>query len=705
MTKLLPYPASTGCISKWAASRRWLRPRLQAAMLLALAIGGQAQAQIAAKSADSFVESIGINTHWQYGTYSNYTALKTLLVESGIRYIRDGSGTSNYGKYNELYATYGIRTNVLLGRRYAGNWPQPLDLGQIGTELSDVKGGITTAAIASLEAPNEYDISHGSGESNWVTKIQNYTKDTYTTAKADAVLRDLPLIGPSLTSEGAFNSVGNLETWIDYANIHPYQSDRWPGTGGWGDKGYGSLDWNLTYLVGKQMPGAKRVQATECGYHNDVGEEGLSEEAEGKYTARMYAEFFRRGIARSYKYELLNQGTDGDKEKAFGLLRKDLTPKPAFRAVKNLIAVLSDKGAAFTPASLNYTLSGSTSNVRQMLFQKRNGDFYLMLWLEVPSWDVNANVNLYPAAQAVTLTVPSSITAATKYELNNNADLSNAAVAISNSALSLAVSDRIMIVKLTSGPVTPPPTTTTFSGTYKLTARHSGKVLDVSEVSTAAGAQVHQWEYVGGANQQWIISAQGNGTYKLMARHSGKVLDVNGGSKADGAKVQQWNDTGSNAQRWKIEASSDGYYRLTNVASGKVLDVAGGTGASANGVKVQQWTNYNAANQQWKLEAVSTTAARTSAAFASSNDPQTDASLLAYPNPNHGDATLLFEAHKTQRTTVYVHNQQGTLVSLLTVPLKDGKTDFHLPSTFAPGMYYIQATVDGRKQSFTLKVE
>ena len=41
--------------------------------------------------ADSFVESIGVNTHWSYpGVYiDKYNDLKAKLGEAGIRYVRD----------------------------------------------------------------------------------------------------------------------------------------------------------------------------------------------------------------------------------------------------------------------------------------------------------------------------------------------------------------------------------------------------------------------------------------------------------------------------------------------------------------------------------------------------------------------------------------------------------------------------------------
>lgn len=701
-----------------------LRPRLSkavavlgAAAALALAPLGAAQAQVAARPADSFVESIGVNTHWEYGSYANYAGLKTLLGASGIRYVRDGSSPNIRTKLNDLYATYGIRTNVLLGRRFPGPWPKPLDPSQITAELTDIKG-ITPAAVVSLEDPNEYDISHGGEESNWVTKIKTYTVDVHTKVKADAALRTLPLIGPSFTSPGAYQGVGNLDSWIDYANIHLYQSWRHPGNGGWGDNGYGSIPWALTYLAGPQTPAGKPVQSTECGYHNDYGRtengyvvenEGISEEAEGKYTARMFAEFFRQGIVRSFKYELLNQGT-GYKENVFGLLRNDLTEKPSYRAVKNLIAVLADPGASFTPASLAYTLTGNTANVRQVLLQKRNGDFYLLLWQEVPSWvtrqirDTGGNLlrteheNLYPAAQSVTLTVPGTIMAATKYELTNNADLTTATVPITSNALTLAVTDKVMMVKLTTGPSPLP----TFNGTYRLLARHSGKALDVSGVSTADGAAIHQWTYGGWTNQHWQITPVSNGFYKLIAQHSGKALDVAGAGTANGTRVHQWTDNGLQAQRWKIEPTSDGYYKLTVECSGKALDVSGVS--TANGASVHQWDYVGGLNQQWKLELVP--ASRLAAAVPTTATPtQTAASLQVYPNPNPGKATLTLTATRPQRVVVNVHDQKGHLVSRLTVPAQAGRTDLPLPAGLAPGTYHLRAIVDGQPQQFTLQVE
>lgn len=79
--------------------------------------------------------------------------------------------------------------------------------------------------------------------------------------------------------------------------------------------------------------------------------------------------------------------------------------------------------------------------------------------------------------------------------------------------------------------------------TYKITAKHSGKALDVASKATYAGANVQQWSYNGGTNQQWKVVDTGDGYYKLVSVNSGKVLDVASAATYNGANVQQWDDT------------------------------------------------------------------------------------------------------------------------------------------------------------------
>ena len=55
---------------------------------------------------------------------------------------------------------------------------------------------------------------------------------------------------------------------------------------------------------------------------------------------------------------------------------------------------------------------------------------------------------------------------------------------------------------------------------------------------------------VGGDNQRWRLSPLGDGYFRVTAKHSGKVLDVRGVSTANGAQIQQWDYLGGDNQRW-----------------------------------------------------------------------------------------------------------------------------------------------------------
>jgi hypothetical protein len=134
---------------------------------------------------------------------------------------------------------------------------------------------------------------------------------------------------------------------------------------------------------------------------------------------------------------------------------------------------------------------------------------------------------------------------------------------------------------------------------YRLVNRNSGRVADVNGGSTADGAQIIQWQYNGGNNQQWQLVHHTEGFYRIVNRNSGKTLDVNGGSLSSGANVIQWPWNSGRNQQWEIVPLSGGYYRLVNRNSGHVMDVNGAS--TTNGANVIQWPWNNGNNQQWQI--------------------------------------------------------------------------------------------------------
>jgi len=138
---------------------------------------------------------------------------------------------------------------------------------------------------------------------------------------------------------------------------------------------------------------------------------------------------------------------------------------------------------------------------------------------------------------------------------------------------------------------------------YSISARHSGKVLDVYGASQENSGNIVQWEYLGGANQQWRLVELDNGYYKMINRNSGKALEVYNFSQENGGNIVQWDYWGGHNQQWQIEETIAGFHTITNRLSGKVLDVTGRS--NDNGDNVIQWKNQTTSNQLWSLEAVS----------------------------------------------------------------------------------------------------
>lgn len=148
-------------------------------------------------------------------------------------------------------------------------------------------------------------------------------------------------------------------------------------------------------------------------------------------------------------------------------------------------------------------------------------------------------------------------------------------------------------------PSSSPVSAIVFGATYVILAKHSGKALDVKESSTANGGIIQQWNYAGGANQQFIINDVGGGYYNLVNVNSGKCIDVKDASTANYAGIQQWDYAGGTNQQFSIISTGNGYYKILNRNSGKGLDVK--DASTANGALVQQYNFANGDNQLWQL--------------------------------------------------------------------------------------------------------
>lgn len=168
----------------------------------------------------------------------------------------------------------------------------------------------------------------------------------------------------------------------------------------------------------------------------------------------------------------------------------DITPRPAYFLVKALANLFADS-AAFTPGSLSYNLTGSTSNVVSTLFQRSNGTFYLTMWLNLAPWNANAggtgqsDPGAYQTItpQLVSLSVNASQIA--QYSLNaTDGTVVKSQLEMNGNSVSLSITDTPLVVEI----VMPDSGTTTGASTGNSGAS-TGSTTGDSDSSIGSGIQ------------------------------------------------------------------------------------------------------------------------------------------------------------------------------------------------------------------------
>jgi alpha-L-fucosidase 2 len=132
---------------------------------------------------------------------------------------------------------------------------------------------------------------------------------------------------------------------------------------------------------------------------------------------------------------------------------------------------------------------------------------------------------------------------------------------------------------------------------YRLVAQHSGKAADVNGASSAAGAVLIQWAIHSGLNQQFDFVDAGSGYWRIRARHSGLVLQVSG--NGTGADITQQPTSTATSQQWSVTDHGNGTVSLVNRSSGLAMDVW--SAATADGARLSQWNVTGGTNQRFEL--------------------------------------------------------------------------------------------------------
>ena len=365
------------------------------------ALAGSASAQTTAVPVSRFLDSLGVNTHVAQGY--DYTKYVPALRYLGVRAIRDAAGN-----LPNLLAVH-AQTGVLVDIFNAGDLPALLAAGR----TLDADGALLS--FEGANEPNNFPINYneiqGGGSASWLPVAQ-FQRDLYSSVKSDATLKVYPVFHVSeggaevdnvglqwLTiPAGAETTMPSGTKYADFANPHNYVIGNCQGymdnmawqaadptlTGCW-DGLFG--EYGRTWRGGfpgythQQLETLPRV-TTETGW-DSVSNPG-GEATQGSVLINTYLAQFRRGWSYTFIYEL-GEGEGGGGNQ--GLFHNDWSPKLAATYIHNLTSILADVGSENTERrrfkdTLNYSIAGKPPTVHDLLMQKSNGNFELVIWGE-----------------------------------------------------------------------------------------------------------------------------------------------------------------------------------------------------------------------------------------------------------------------------------------------------------------------------------
>jgi len=614
--------ALLACARQLRKRRGWLTAACAAGV--AGTLGAPSHAQEGAKPADSFINTMGVNTHlgWSGTPYTNYTAMKTALLNLGVRHIRDGVTSIAVDSTLTSQAQDLASSGIHLQGGFDGNW-YPVPVGSTPLSSSDVIAKVTALmpAIEIVEGPNETDLSgifaynnHGGFPGGTIA----YDQDLYSIIKGSSLTSSLPVLVGSIGNSSRFPEMTAITpgpiSYSDYGTIHSYPGGQTADTG---------IDWCLGYSVG--LTGPKPMICGETGYHNNTQylggsiQPGVSEAAAGKYMPEVFLEMFNRGIVRCLSYELVDQHadaglTDGNGESHFGLMHNDWTPKPAYTALSNMISVLKEPGANFIPGALNYSMTSVPSTVHHTLLQKSNGTYYLALWNNVSCYHTNSGSGGYDITNSpvqTTITLPSSqvFTVYSPSDSSGTAQTNAYTLNTTSTSITLSVPDRVIIVAISSAPVSAPMAPTGLTATPA-----NGQVTLAWTASTgAASYNVYRGTAAGGESgtpiatgltgtTAYVNTGLTNGSayyYKVAAVNSAGTSTFSNEANATPSTASAVTPTGvtataGNAQitlSWTPATGATSYnvYRSTT-AGGE------GTTAIATGITLPTYVNTGLTN-------------------------------------------------------------------------------------------------------------
>ncbi|HSV73765.1 MAG TPA: glycosyl hydrolase [Chthonomonadales bacterium] len=357
---------------------------------------------------------------------------------TGLRFLRVQQGESNLPDLLTLRRETGVRLSYGIGS----------GVSDIESLLRGARALAAADALVAIEGPNEpnnwpitYQGRQGGGSGSWLP-VAELQRDLYRAVNADPVLRRFPVWGtyPGAQTdntglqfltvpEGAGTLMPAGTRFADYAKVHNYfvhpnwpsmrdGQPTWPGIHDnqtWraadpssacpvdGLYGHHGLTWLRRFrgYSEAELETLPRV-TTETG----VTISGpITEELQARFYLALYLAQFKRGFRHTAIY-LLRDRVDEAGNQTFGIYRPDNTPRRAAFYLHNLTTILADDRPIRRPGSLAHSIPDRPETVHDLLLQKRDGTFYLVVWSERLNVADEVTVNLGRRFASVTIYDP-----------------------------------------------------------------------------------------------------------------------------------------------------------------------------------------------------------------------------------------------------------------------------------------------------------
>jgi hypothetical protein len=335
-----------------------------------------------------------------------------MVKYGGFRWVRGGiegltaRGPTTVQTYLDLHKETGVRFSW--GLVSGGSDLKKL----IETSRPLAKAGALLAFEGNNE-PNNWGVTYegkqGGGRAPSWLAVARLQRDLYRAVKSDPLLKKYPVWSVSENGaevdnvglqfltipRGARTLMPEGTKYADHANVHNYIYH--PGSPGLEDNRtwkaadptsackVDGLYGNYGVTWAKHFRGYSESElltlprvTTETGC--TIGG-GITENIHALNLLSMYLDQFKRGWSYTAVY-LLRDRTDEAGNQTLGFFKPDYSPRKAAVYLHNLTTILADTGSLAKPGQLKYSISEQPATVHEMLLQKSDGTFALVVWNE-----------------------------------------------------------------------------------------------------------------------------------------------------------------------------------------------------------------------------------------------------------------------------------------------------------------------------------